>query len=58
MFCMARIALAGILALTVAALPLMLDRCAESCEGHQAVNPGCHHRDWRADVAGSLVLWT
>jgi hypothetical protein len=43
MFRVARIALAAILALTVAALPLMLDRCAESCEGHQPVTPACHH---------------
>jgi hypothetical protein len=41
-----RIAIAAVLALAVAALPLMLDRCAESCDAHQsarAATPACHH---------------
>ena len=41
-----RIAIGAVLALAVAALPLMLDRCAESCEAHQrtaATAPACHH---------------
>jgi hypothetical protein len=42
----ARFGVAAILALAVAALPVMLDRCAESCETHQATvasTPACHH---------------
>jgi hypothetical protein len=41
-----RIAVAAIVALAVAALPVMLDRCAESCEAHEATvasTPACHH---------------
>jgi hypothetical protein len=41
-----RLAIAAVLALAVAALPLMLDRCAESCDAHQssvASTPACHH---------------
>ena len=41
-----RIATAAVLAVAVAALPLMLDRCAESCDAHQsavASTPACHH---------------
>jgi hypothetical protein len=46
MFRATRIAVAAVLALAVAALPLMLDRCAESCEAHQSLVanvPACHH---------------
>jgi hypothetical protein len=42
----ARFGVAAILALAVAALPVMLDRCTESCEAHQvavASTPVCHH---------------
>jgi len=41
-----RIAVAAILALAVAVLPVVLDRCAESCDAHQhtvASTPACHH---------------
>jgi hypothetical protein len=41
-----RLAVAMIVALAVAALPVMLDRCAASCEAHQATvasTPSCHH---------------
>ena len=41
-----RIAVAAILAMAIAALPVMLDRCAEPCEAHQdtvASTPACHH---------------
>jgi hypothetical protein len=41
-----KLALAAVLALAVAALPLMLDRCAESCDAHQSAvanTPACHH---------------
>jgi hypothetical protein len=46
MFRAARIAIAAVLALAVAALPIVLDRCAESCEAHRdtiASTPACHH---------------
>jgi hypothetical protein len=46
MFRVARIAVVAVLALAVAALPLMLDRCAGSCAAHQravANTPACHH---------------
>jgi hypothetical protein len=46
MFRVTNIAAAAVLALAVAALPLMLDRCAESCEAHPssvASTPACHH---------------
>jgi hypothetical protein len=46
MFRVTRIAVAAIVALAVAALPMMLDRCAESCDAHQhtiASAPACHH---------------
>jgi hypothetical protein len=46
MFRVTRIAIAALLALAVAALPTMLDRCAESCEAHDttaASTPACHH---------------
>ena len=46
MFRVTRLAIAAVLALAVAALPLMLDRCAESCEAHHsatAETPACHH---------------
>jgi hypothetical protein len=42
----ARVTVATLLALAVAALPLVLDRCADSCEAHQhivASTPACHH---------------
>ena len=41
-----RIAIAAVLGVAIAALPLVLDRCAESCEAHQrtvASAPACHH---------------
>jgi len=46
MFRATRIAVAANLALAVAALPIAIDRCAESCEAHQntvASTPACHH---------------
>src|SRR5580765_7376465 len=46
MFRSTRITIAAVLVLAVAALPLMLDRCAESCDAHQrtvASAPACHH---------------
>ena len=46
MFRVTRIAIAAVLALAVAALPLMLDRCSEWCEAHQSTvanAPACHH---------------
>src|SRR5882672_6456461 len=46
MFRATRIAVAAILALAIAALPVVLDRCAESCEAHRhtvASTPTCHH---------------
>jgi hypothetical protein len=39
-------AITAILALSIAALPTMLDQCAETCDAHQAtaaVTPPCHH---------------
>jgi hypothetical protein len=42
----ARMVIAAFLALSVAALPVLLDRCAESCELHGAIAanaPACHH---------------
>jgi hypothetical protein len=41
-----RIAIATVLAVAVAALPVVLDRCAEQCEDHAnttASTPACHH---------------
>jgi hypothetical protein len=46
MFRVTRIVVAACLALAVAALPMMLDRCAESCDAHHATaagTPACHH---------------
>lgn len=45
MFRWMRIAIVAVLAVTVAALPLMLDRCSESCDAHQSAvaTPACHH---------------
>jgi len=46
MFRAIRTAVAGILVLAIAALPVMLDRCAASCDAHQnaiASTPECHH---------------
>src|SRR6184192_361154 len=46
MFGAIRRAVAGILALAIAALPVMFDRCAESCDAHRdtiASTPECHH---------------
>jgi hypothetical protein len=45
MFRVIRIAVAAVLALAVATLPVMLDRCGVSCEAHQATvasTPACH----------------
>lgn len=39
-------AIAAVLALSIAALPTMLDRCAETCDAHEAAaaaTPPCHH---------------
>src|ERR1044072_6202560 len=41
-----RNAVAGVLALAIAALPVVLERCTESCEAHQSAvanTPPCHH---------------
>jgi hypothetical protein len=46
MFRAARLAVAAFLALAIAVLPVVLDRCADSCEAHQhtvASTPACHH---------------
>jgi hypothetical protein len=46
MFRVTRIATAAVLSVAVAALPLMLERCAESCDAHQSAvanAPACHH---------------
>jgi hypothetical protein len=46
MFRAARLAVAAVLALAIAALPVVLDRCADSCESHGhivASTPACHH---------------
>ncbi len=46
MFRATRLAFAPVLALAIAALPVILDRCAESCEAHRnavASTPPCHH---------------
>jgi hypothetical protein len=49
-----RTAVAAVVALAIAALPLILDRCAESCEAHPPVfasTPACHH----ATAAGAHI---
>src|SRR6476620_8310308 len=41
-----RITSAAVLMLAIAALPAMIDRCAETCDAHQAtatITPPCHH---------------
>jgi hypothetical protein len=46
MFRVTRTAVAACLALAVAALPMMLDRCSELCDAHSATaasTPACHH---------------
>src|SRR5216684_1434743 len=46
MFRATRIAIAAILGVAIAALPVVLDRCAEACEAQQhtvASTPACHH---------------
>ena len=46
MFLPMRMATAAVLALALAALPVVLDRCAESCDAHPhaiASTPSCHH---------------
>lgn len=46
MFRATRIAVAAIVALAIGVLPVVLDRCAESCEAHRntvASTPACHH---------------
>lgn len=46
MFRAMRFATAAALALAVAALPVVLDQCADSCEAHRnamASTPSCHH---------------
>jgi hypothetical protein len=54
MFRALRFATAAALALAVAALPVVLDQCAESCEAHRgaiASTPSCHH----ATPAGTRI---
>jgi hypothetical protein len=46
MFRAMRFATAAALALAIAALPVVLDQCADSCEAHRlaiASTPTCHH---------------
>jgi len=45
MFRATRMAVSAILALALAALPVVLGRCAESCEAHDFAStaPTCHH---------------
>src|SRR5712692_388825 len=72
MFRATRTATAVVLMLAVAALPVVLDRCAESCQAHQdtiASSPSCHHPTSAAfrighvptacghDHTGTAVTW-
>jgi hypothetical protein len=46
MFRATRIAVAAVVAVAIGVLPLVLSRCAESCEAHRpsvASTPACHH---------------
>jgi len=46
MFRATRTAIAALLALAITVLPVVLDRCADSCQAHQhiaASTPACHH---------------
>jgi hypothetical protein len=46
MFRKSRVVLAAVLAVAVAAVPLMLDQCSATCEAHHdsvASTPACHH---------------
>jgi hypothetical protein len=46
MFRGTRLVVAALLCFAIAALPVVLDRCADSCEAHQhiaASTPACHH---------------
>src|SRR3954454_14666088 len=46
MFRVLRVAVAAVLTIAVGALPLLVDRCAASCDAHQATAtaaPACHH---------------
>jgi hypothetical protein len=46
MFRTARGAIAAVLGLAIAVLPVVLDQCAGSCEAHQQIavsTPECHH---------------
>jgi len=46
MFRATRTAVVAVLAFAIAALPAVIDRCAESCDAHQhtvASTPACHH---------------
>jgi hypothetical protein len=46
MFRKMRIVVAAVLAVAVAAVPLMLDQCSATCEAHRATvssTPACHH---------------
>jgi len=57
MFRATRIATVAVLALAVAALPVVLDRCAESCEAHHdavASTPSCHHATSAATRIGRV----
>src|SRR2546425_13090999 len=57
MFRATRMATAAVLALAVAALPVVLDRCAASCEMHHdtvASTPSCHHSTSRTVRIGRV----
>jgi hypothetical protein len=46
MFRAIRTAIAGVLALAIAALPVVVERCATSCDAHRSTlarTPECHH---------------
>jgi len=55
----ANIATAAVLALAVAAMPILLDQCAESCEarhGTVASTPACHHAGSTGTRVGHVPL--
>jgi hypothetical protein len=56
MFRATKIAVAAILSLSIGALPVVLDRCAESCEVHAALTsaPSCHHLTSTASRIGQV----
>ena len=50
---------AAVLALAVAAMPILLDHCAESCEAHHATvasTPACHHAGSTGTRVGHVPL--